>query len=46
MDKAPFHKRNDIQQAIIDTGHLIKYLPDLNPIEHRQKAKKERRGVM
>ncbi|WP_236839484.1 transposase [Beggiatoa leptomitoformis] len=38
MDNATFHKRSDIQQAILDVGHLLEYLPpyspDLNPIEH------------
>ncbi|ALG69535.2 IS630 family transposase [Beggiatoa leptomitoformis] len=39
MDNATFHKRSDIQQAILDAGHLLEYLPpyspDLNPIEHK-----------
>ena len=39
MDNARFHKREDIEQAIIDAGHILEYLPayspDLNPIEHK-----------
>ncbi len=39
MDNATFHKRNDIQQAIMDAGHILEYLPpyspDFNPIEHK-----------
>ena len=39
MDNASFHKRNDIQKAITDAGHILEYLPayspDLNPIEHK-----------
>jgi len=39
MDNATFHKRLDIQQAIIDAGHILEYLPayspELNPIEHK-----------
>ena len=39
MDNASFHKRRDIQEAVISAGHLIEYLPvyspDLNPIEHK-----------
>ena len=38
MDNASFHKRSDIQQAILEAGHVLEYLPpyspDLNPIEH------------
>ncbi len=37
MDNATFHKRQDIQNAIMDAGHTLEYLPpyspDLNPIE-------------
>lgn len=39
MDNASFHKRADIQKAISDAGHLLKYLPayspDFNPIEKK-----------
>lgn len=39
MDNAPFHKRNDIQKAILDAGCTVEYQPtyspDLNPIEHK-----------
>ena len=39
MDNASFHKRADIQQIIIEAGHLLEYQPtyspDLNPIEHK-----------
>ncbi len=39
LDNAAFHKRQDIQQAIIDAGHILLYLPpyspDLNEIEHK-----------
>jgi transposase len=38
MDNATFHKRQDIQQALLHAGHTLEYLPpyspDLNPIEH------------
>lgn len=37
MDNATFHKRQDIQNAIFNAGHILEYLPsyspDLNPIE-------------
>jgi transposase len=37
MDNASFHKRQDIQEAITQAGHILEYLPpyspDLNPIE-------------
>lgn len=50
MDNASFHKRQDIQQVIINAGHLIEYLPpyspDLNPIEHKwAQAKSKRRDI-
>ncbi|CAA2929591.1 transposase [Arsenophonus endosymbiont of Bemisia tabaci] len=36
---ATFHKKQSIQQVIIDAGHMVEYLPtyspDLNPIEHK-----------
>nr|WP_255487666.1 transposase [Arsenophonus endosymbiont of Bemisia tabaci] len=39
MDNATFHKKNSIQQVIIDSGHMVEYWPtyspDLNPIEHK-----------
>lgn len=39
MDNAPFHKRQDIEKAILSQGHTLEYLPsyspDLNPIEHK-----------
>ena len=39
MDNASFHKRDDIEQAILDAGHILEYLPaystELNPIEHK-----------
>ena len=38
MDHASFHKRQDIQQALLHAAHTLEYLPpyspDLNPIEH------------
>ena len=38
MDNAPWHKGNDIREAIEETGakliFLPPYSPDLNPIEH------------
>jgi len=40
MDGASFHKRRDIQEAVISAGHLIEHLPvyspDLNPTEHKR----------
>ena len=37
MDNASFHKRLDIQKAIRDEGHILRFLPpyspQLNPIE-------------
>lgn len=51
MDNATFHKKQSIQQAIIDAGHMVEYLPtyspDLNPIEHKcaqAKSKKRESG--
>lgn len=39
LDNASFHKRLDIQEAIIDAGHTLlyqpPYSPDLNAIEHK-----------
>ncbi len=39
MDNASFHKRQDIQEAITQAGHILEYLPpyspDLNPIEKK-----------
>jgi transposase len=39
MDNASFHKRQDIQNAINNAGHILEYLPpyspDLNPIEKK-----------
>jgi transposase len=39
MDNAAFHKRQDTQQALLQAGHTLEYLPpyspDLNPIEHK-----------
>lgn len=39
MDNAPFHKRNDMVDAIEAQGHTLAYLPayspDLNPIEKK-----------
>ena len=39
MDNASFHKRQDIQEAVKNAGHLLEYMPvyspDLNPIEHK-----------
>lgn len=48
MDNATFHKRNDTQQAITNSGHILEYLPvyspDFNPIEHKwAQAKATRR---
>ncbi len=50
LDNASFHKRHDIQRAIIDAGHILIYLPpyspDLNPIEHKwAQAKSIRRKL-
>lgn len=46
MDNATFHKRQDIQQAII-AQHVLEFLPpyspDLNPIEHKWAQAKARR---
>lgn len=40
MDNATFHKRQDIQDAITQAGHILEYLPpyspDLNPIEKKR----------
>ena len=39
LDNATFHKREDIQTAIREAGHILEYLPayspDFNPIEHK-----------
>ncbi len=39
LDNAAFHKREDIQAAVHNAGHILEYLPayspDLNPIEHK-----------
>ena len=39
MDNASFHQRRDTQDAILQAGHILEYLPpyspDLNPIEHK-----------
>lgn len=39
MDNAPFHKRQDMEEAIKSQGHILEYLPsyspDLNPIEKK-----------
>ena len=39
LDNASFHKRQDIQSAIVKAGHTLEFLPtyspDLNPIEHK-----------
>ena len=39
MDNATFHKHDDIQQLLEQTGYILEYLPtyspDLNPIEHK-----------
>jgi transposase len=39
MDNASFHKRDDIEQAILEAGHCLEYLPpyspELNAIEHK-----------
>ena len=47
MDNASFHKREDTQKLIADSGHIIEYLPpyspDLNPIEHKWAEKKKQR---
>ncbi|WP_100141763.1 IS630 family transposase [Candidatus Hamiltonella defensa] len=50
MDNASFHKREDIQRAIIKAGHLMEYLPpyspEFNPIEHTwAQAKRKRREL-
>jgi transposase len=50
LDNAAFHKRHDIQRAILDAGHILIYLPpyspDLNPIEHKwAQAKSIRRKL-
>ncbi|CAA2929039.1 hypothetical protein ARSQ2_00101 [Arsenophonus endosymbiont of Bemisia tabaci Q2] len=50
MDNATFHKKQSIQQRIIDAGHMVEYLPtyspDLNPIEHEwAQAKCKKRAL-
>jgi transposase len=39
MDNASFHKGEEMQRIIRDSGHILLYLPpyspDLNPIEHK-----------
>lgn len=50
LDNASFHKRQDIQRAIINAGHILIYLPpyspDLNPIEYKwAQAKSIRRKL-
>ena len=50
MDNATFHKRADIQTAIVEAGHTLEFLPayspDLNSIEHKwAQAKKLRRKL-
>ncbi|WP_320410346.1 IS630 family transposase [Candidatus Hamiltonella defensa] len=50
MDNASFHKRKDIQHAILNAGHSIEYLPpyspEFNPIEHTwAQAKRKRREL-
>ncbi|CAA2931014.1 hypothetical protein ARSQ2_02161 [Arsenophonus endosymbiont of Bemisia tabaci Q2] len=50
MDNATFHKKQSIQQVIIDAGHMVEYLPtyspDLNPIEHKwAKAKCKKKSA-
>ncbi|WP_202880414.1 IS630 family transposase [Arsenophonus endosymbiont of Bemisia tabaci] len=50
MDNATFHKKQSIQQVIIDAGHMVEYLPtyspDLNPIEHKwAQAKCKKRAL-
>ncbi len=51
MDKATFHKRQDIRQALADAGHTLDFLPayspDLNPIEKKwAQAKKLRKKFL
>ena len=51
MDNATFHKRQDIQQAIVNAGHTLEFMPpyspDLNPIEHTwAQAKSIRRTTL
>ena len=51
MDNASFHKRDDIEQAMLDAGHILEYLPayspELNPIEHKwAQAKSIRRRCL
>lgn len=47
MDNASFHKREDIQAAVRNTGRCAEYLPPysphLNPIEHKWAQAKARR---
>lgn len=50
MDNATFHKRQDTQQAIINAGHTLEFMPpyspDLNPIEYKwAQAKAIRRAT-
>ena len=50
LDNATFHKRQDIQGAIKEAGHILEYLPayspDFNPIEHKwAQAKATRRKL-
>jgi len=48
MDNASFHKRIDIQTAILEAGHILEYLPpyspDFNPIEHKWAQAKAHRN--
>ena len=44
MDNATFHKNSEMLQEIIDSGHIVEFLPpyspDLNPIENKWAEKK------
>ncbi|CAA2930579.1 hypothetical protein ARSQ2_01712 [Arsenophonus endosymbiont of Bemisia tabaci Q2] len=51
MDNATFHKKQSIQQVIIDAGHMVEYLPtyirqiliQLNINRHKLNPKKSAR---
>ncbi len=47
MHNASFHKGKNIEQAIINAGHQLEYLPtyspDLNPIEHKWSQAKRKK---
>lgn len=50
MDNASFHKRQDMEKAILSQGHTLEYLPsyspDLNPIERKWAQVKKLRKLL